>query len=185
MLLWIALFHSSLWLSIVAQTVKNLPAKPETAFNPWVRKIPWRREWLLTLILLPREFHGQRSLAGYSPWSCKELDTTEQLTLSILIYPKYYHFNMTLKEKLLIICFTLFFISLLNLIYNILLEHISIQISHISSAQQMPVAHDYHTGQRSMGRSNDHHPSESQAQGYFISPFPQHLPAIIIHQELR
>ena len=41
---------------------------------------------------------------------------------------------MTLKEKLLIICFTLFFISLLNLIYNILLEHISIQISHITSS---------------------------------------------------
>ena len=31
-------------------------------------------------LLLPREFHGQRSLAGYSPWGRKELDTTEQLT---------------------------------------------------------------------------------------------------------
>ena len=80
---------------IVAQMVKNLPAIQETAFNPWVRKIPWRREWLLTLIFLPGEFHGQRSLAGYSPWSCKELDTTVQLTLSIfhctyvlhLLYP--------------------------------------------------------------------------------------------------
>ena len=34
-------------------------------------------------ILLPGEFHGQRSLAGYSPWSCKESDTTEGLTLSL------------------------------------------------------------------------------------------------------
>ena len=36
-------------------------------FNPWVGKIPWRREWQPTLVLLPGEFHGQRSLAGYSP----------------------------------------------------------------------------------------------------------------------
>ena len=32
---------------------------------------------------MPGEFHGQRSLAGYSPWGCKESDTTEQLTLSL------------------------------------------------------------------------------------------------------
>ena len=48
-------------------------------FNPWVRKIPWRREWLPTLVFLPREFHVQRSLAGFSPWGHKESDTTEQL----------------------------------------------------------------------------------------------------------
>ena len=36
-------------------------------FNPWVGKIPWRREWLPTPIFLPREFHEQRSLAGPSP----------------------------------------------------------------------------------------------------------------------
>ena len=40
-------------------------------FDPWVGKIPWRREWLPTLVFLPGEFHGQRSLAGYSPWGCK------------------------------------------------------------------------------------------------------------------
>ena len=34
-------------------------------------KIPWRREWLLTLVFLPKESHGQRSLAGYSPWGRK------------------------------------------------------------------------------------------------------------------
>ena len=37
-------------------------------FNPWVRKIPWRREWLPTPVFLPGEFHGQRTLVGYSPW---------------------------------------------------------------------------------------------------------------------
>ena len=34
-------------------------------FDPWVGKIPWRREWLPTPVFLPGEVHGQRSLAGY------------------------------------------------------------------------------------------------------------------------
>ena len=46
-------------------------------FDPWVRKIPWRREWLHTPVFLPGESPGQRSLAGYSPQLCKELDMTE------------------------------------------------------------------------------------------------------------
>ena len=46
------------WASVVAQTVKNLPAKQDT----WVRKIPWRRAWLPTPVFLPGEFRGQRSL---------------------------------------------------------------------------------------------------------------------------
>ena len=54
--------------SLLAQTVKNLPAMQIPRFDPWVRKIPWRREWLPTPLFLPGEFHGQKSLAGYSPW---------------------------------------------------------------------------------------------------------------------
>ena len=46
-------------------------------FNPWVGKIPWRRKWQPTPILLPGKFHGLRSLVCYSPWGHKELDTTE------------------------------------------------------------------------------------------------------------
>ena len=46
-------------------------------FNSWVGKILWGREWLLTLVFWPGEFHGL-----YSPWGCKELNTTEQLSLS-------------------------------------------------------------------------------------------------------
>jgi len=61
---------------------KNLPAMQET----WVWSLgwedPWRRKWQPTPVFLPGEFHGQRSLAGYSPWGCKESDTTAQLTLS-------------------------------------------------------------------------------------------------------
>ena len=44
---------------------------------PGFRKISWRREGLPAPVFLPGEFHGQRSLAGYSPWGRKELDTTE------------------------------------------------------------------------------------------------------------
>ena len=36
-----------------------------------------------TPVLLPGEFHGQRSLVGFSPWGHKEVDVTEQLTLSL------------------------------------------------------------------------------------------------------
>ena len=46
-------------------------------FNPWVEKIAWRRERQPTLVFLPGEFPGQRSLAGYSPWVRKESDTIE------------------------------------------------------------------------------------------------------------
>ena len=53
----------------------------ETWFDPWVGKIPGRREQLPTPIFRPGEFHGQRSLAGYSSWGHKELDTTERLSL--------------------------------------------------------------------------------------------------------
>ena len=47
-----------------------------------IGKIPWRREWLSTLVFLPGDVHGQRRLAGHSPWGRKEsdTDTTELLT---------------------------------------------------------------------------------------------------------
>ena len=46
-------------------------------FNPWVGKIPCRRERQPTPVFLPGEFCGQRSLAGHNPWGCKESDTNE------------------------------------------------------------------------------------------------------------
>ena len=51
-------------------------------FDPWVRKIPWRRKWQPTPVLLPGKSHGQRSLVGYSPWGHQESDTTERLRSS-------------------------------------------------------------------------------------------------------
>ena len=46
-------------------------------FDTWVRKIPWSMEWQPTLVFFPGKSRGQRSLVGYSPWDCKELDKTE------------------------------------------------------------------------------------------------------------
>ena len=42
-------------------------------FNPWSRKIPWRRKWQPTPIFLPGKSHGQSSLVGYSPWGHKRV----------------------------------------------------------------------------------------------------------------
>ena len=53
-------------------------------FNPGVGKIPWRRKWQPTPVLLPGKFHGLRILAGYSPGGHKESETTEQLPFTSL-----------------------------------------------------------------------------------------------------
>ena len=55
------------WASLVVQKVKHLPANRRLGFNPWVRKILWRREWLPTPVFLLGELHRQNSIVGYSP----------------------------------------------------------------------------------------------------------------------
>ena len=62
----------------MAQLVKNPPAMWETWVNPWVGKIPWRRERLPTPVFWPGEFHGL-----YSPQDRQESDTTERLSLPL------------------------------------------------------------------------------------------------------
>jgi len=54
--------------------IKNPPAgglgcrsRRRHGFSDWIGKIPWRRAWQPTSVFLPGEFHGQRSLSGYSP----------------------------------------------------------------------------------------------------------------------
>ena len=54
-------------------------------FDPWVRKIPWRRKWQSTPVLLSGKSHGQRSLVGHSLWGCKKSDTTERLHFHFLL----------------------------------------------------------------------------------------------------
>ena len=51
--------------------------------DPWVGKIPWRRGWLHTPVILPGNFYRQRRLEGYSPWCHKESHMIEWLTLSL------------------------------------------------------------------------------------------------------
>ena len=56
--------------------VKNLPAMKET----WIQSLGQENlleKGMATLVFLPGEFHGMRSLAGYSPWGCRESDMTE------------------------------------------------------------------------------------------------------------
>ena len=52
------------WAFLLAQTVKNLPAVGETEFDPQVGKIPWRRQWLPTPVLLPGESHDELQSMG-------------------------------------------------------------------------------------------------------------------------
>ena len=59
---------------------KECTCNVRTHFDPWVGKIPWRREWLPSPVLLPGESHGQGSPAGYSQKGHIKLDTPEQLT---------------------------------------------------------------------------------------------------------
>ena len=80
---------------VVGQWVKNLPAVQRhrrRRFDPWVRKIPWRRKWQPNPVFLPGKSHGQRSLAGYSPWSLKrvghDLVTKQQQLLVIKLVQK-------------------------------------------------------------------------------------------------
>ena len=68
------------WASPVAQQCKSVPAMQETQ-ETWIRSLG-REDSLKegmrpTPVFLPGESHGERGLAGYSPWGHKELDTTE------------------------------------------------------------------------------------------------------------
>ena len=54
-------------------------ARDQTVFNLWVRKIPWKRKWLSIPVFLPGISHGQRTMAGHSPWVHKESDMTEHM----------------------------------------------------------------------------------------------------------
>ena len=80
-LLWVMGLHKYI-LDFPGGTSGKEPTCPcrrhkRRGFNPWVRKIPWRRAWQPTPVFLPGESHGQKSLVGYDPWSRKESDTTE------------------------------------------------------------------------------------------------------------
>ena len=77
--------------------VKNLPADTgdmRHRFDLYVRKISSRRAWQPTPVFLPGELHGERSLAGYSPWGCKDSDMTERAyTMSLRIQTVFGYFR--------------------------------------------------------------------------------------------
>ena len=72
--------------------VKNLPTRRyrtyrRYGFSPWAWKILWSRKWQPTPVFLPEKFPGQRSLAGYRLWGCKESYTTEHtLTYTCILW---------------------------------------------------------------------------------------------------
>ena len=65
--------------SLVAQTVKRLPAMRDTWVQSLGREDPLEKKWQPTPVPLPGKFHGLRSLVGHSPWGRKQSDTTKQL----------------------------------------------------------------------------------------------------------
>ena len=69
------------WASLVAQLFKKICLQCwRPGFDPWVGKMPWRRERLPTPVFWPGEFHGL-----YSPWGRKESDMAERLPLALAL----------------------------------------------------------------------------------------------------
>ena len=83
-------FHKLLWnfLANAILITTQYRRRRRCRLDPLVRKIPWRREWQPTPVFLPGEFHGQKTLVGYSPQGHKELNPTEQQ--HIYIYRLWY-----------------------------------------------------------------------------------------------
>ena len=74
---WIMVFSRHVWCFPQGTSGKEPACQwrrcKRCEFNPWVRKIPWRRAWQPTPVFLPKESHGQRNLVGYSPWYYKRV----------------------------------------------------------------------------------------------------------------
>ena len=68
--------------------------------DPWVGKIPWRKEWQPTPVFLPGKSHGQWSLVGYGPQDHKELDTTEVTYHVNMLYISNEQLKNETKEKI-------------------------------------------------------------------------------------
>ena len=106
--MWLKRVWHDWWLSPAQRSIGGFPGSASSkesackcrrhkrcGFHPWVRKIPWRKKWQPTPVFLLEKVHGQRSLEGYSPWCCKELDTTEHVHTQT---PEAYVFGKHLEE---------------------------------------------------------------------------------------
>ena len=66
------------------------------AGNPWVGKIHLEEEMASHYSILAWKIHGQRSLADYSPWGCKESDTTKQLSMHAHRVNNWYYYDVSI-----------------------------------------------------------------------------------------
>ena len=106
--------------SLVAQTVKRLPAMQDPGFDSWVGKIPWRRIWQSTPALLPGKSHGRRSLIGYVHRVAKSWTRLSYFTFTFSKLHYVNHqvlFGYTLRVKTYFISLIFYFLlSFLNFI---------------------------------------------------------------------
>ena len=122
-------------------------------FDPWVGNIPWRRERLPTPVFWPGEFHGL-----YSPWSCKELDMTERLSLHFLpsvhlhftfVQVQYLRVTAEIKTSSLItsVVFVFCYLGLISVSF--------VTVFHISSAHGVVASQtEIKDFQRTVGRTS-------------------------------
>ena len=86
-------------------------------FDPWVGRILWRRKWQPTPVFLHGEFHGQRSLVGYSLWGCRVRQdwATEHTSICYTVYSEAVSLEVLLYRRLPLCFLVLFYFSLLKL----------------------------------------------------------------------
>ena len=84
----------------VVKKKKKIPlSSRRLGFDPWVRKIPWRRQWKPTPVFLLGKSHGQRSLGGYSSWGHKRVGHD-------LVMEQQLQLEQCLKSSILTSCVT-------------------------------------------------------------------------------
>ena len=105
LLLFCVLVRLPIW-RCIKESACQWRRRRRLGFDPWVGRVPWSRIWQPITVFLPRKFHGQRSLASYSPWGHKELDTSERLSnehcvlLTPLLLKPHIWENLGMKSKL-------------------------------------------------------------------------------------
>ena len=105
----------------------------EPGFSPWGGKIPCRGEQLPTPGFWPGEFHGQRSLSGYSPLGSKESDMTEQLSLSLSWYSILHVYTYTCIQILyILLVYQHIYILYLYIYMCILFVHVWFYLNHMN-----------------------------------------------------
>ena len=140
-----------LWASLVAQTVKNLPAMRKIGLDPRVEKVPWRREWQSTLVFLPGESPWTEEPGGlHSLWGWKELAPTEQLSTVQAFSP-------IIKFWWMCVAFALFYKPLFNSTYlgNLFLLTLHHSFIHLASiyyvSETLPCSWDGSVNERNYG----------------------------------